>query len=145
MKGETWVVVANSACARVFKIAKPGAFEEINTPIHPGSRLHMLDLTSDKPGRSFERMGGGKHSMEQETSPKEKEDKLFARELTHFLESAYDEGKLGRLYIAAAPSFLGLIRKMINPNVGKLLVNEINKDLTHMRVDEIQEHFPHAH
>lgn len=146
MKGGTWVMVANSACARVFKLGKePGTFEEMEAPIHPGSRLKGLDLTSDKPGRAFANFGEGRSSFEQQTPPKEKEDILFAREVSSYLDQAYSQGELTRLYLAASPTFLGHLRQALNPNVIKLIIDEVNKDLTHMPVDEIKGHFPYAH
>ena len=146
MKGGTWVMVANSACARVFKLGKePGSFEEMQAPIHPGGRLRSLELTSDKPGRAFSSFGEGRSSLEQQTSPKEKEDLLFAREVSHYLDQAYSQGEISRLYLAASPNFLGLLRQMLNPKLADLIVDEVNKDLTHMRIEEIKEHFPYAH
>lgn len=146
MKGGTWVMVANSACARVFKLGKePGTFEEMAAPIHPASRLKGLDLTSDKPGRAFASVGEGRSSLEPQTSPKEKEDILFAREVSQYLDHAYSQGELARLYLAASPNFLGHLRQIFNPNISKLIIDEVNKDLTHMPVDEIKGHFPYAH
>ncbi|MBA3603708.1 MAG: host attachment protein [Parachlamydiaceae bacterium] len=44
----TWIVVANSATARVFELEKSGNIKEIETLVHAQSRLHGRDLTTDR-------------------------------------------------------------------------------------------------
>lgn len=139
MKKETWVVVANSAEARIYKVEK-NQLVECMTLVHPNSRLHERELTTSRPGRAFDRFGGGRHAME--TSVKEHEFLVFARNVAGQLNSACAEGRLGRLYWAASPSFLGLLRQTANAETMKLLAGEVGKDLVQVEPSEVREYFP---
>lgn len=45
--------------------------EELEGLKHPASRAHERDLISDRPGRSFDSFGSGRHAMEEEVSLKQ--------------------------------------------------------------------------
>jgi hypothetical protein len=67
-----WVVVAESS--RVLAFQQAGlAMEELEGLMHPASRAHERDLISDRPGRSFDSFGSGRHAMEEEVSLKQRE------------------------------------------------------------------------
>lgn len=142
MKKESWLIVANSSLARIFKIEKRHDLKEINVLEHPESRLHNMDLVSDKPGRDFESSGMARHALEPKTLPKRQEFAIFAKLIAEYLENAHQQGEFETLYVAASPSLLGLLRQAIHPNIAKLIKGEIDKDLTHTKTPEIPEHLP---
>jgi protein required for attachment to host cells len=141
MKKDTWLIIANSSLARIFKVDKGQTLVELKKMEHPESRLHARDMTTDRPGREFDSFGYGRHAMES-PSPKQHEFELFAREIAQFLEKARLEGHFERLYLAANPTLLGLLRQHLNPATAKLLCGEVDKDMTHMVPTEIVSHLP---
>ncbi|MGZ3633465.1 MAG: host attachment protein [Parachlamydiaceae bacterium] len=136
--GSTWLVVANSSMARFFQVGKNGSLLEIETLIHPESRLHGKDLTSDRPGRAYESSSSTRHAIEPSTFPKEVEAEVFARAVAAHLYAAFSERRFNRLQIVAAPHFLGLLRQAIASNIAQTIFNEINKDVTQFTVEEIK-------
>ncbi len=142
MKKDTWLIVANSSLARIFKIENRHSLIELAVLEHPESRLHTRDLVSDKPGRDFERIGPARHSIESQTSPKQQEFNYFAKQLAKYLEEALAKGEFNRLYLAASPGLLGILRQILHPSLTKLLSGEINKDVTHLKPQEIMTHLP---
>ncbi len=142
MRKERWLMIANSSLARIFKIEKRQDLKEIKILEHPQSRLHNLDLVSDKPGRDFESVGAGRHSLETKVLPKEHEFEIFAKSLADYLESARNRGEFDTLYISAGPSLLGLLRQCLHPNTLKIIEGEANKDLTQLKAQEIPPHLP---
>lgn len=142
MKKDKWLIVANSTIAHVFKIQRQDSLIEIETLVHPESRLHNRDLVSDKPGRDFESFGARRHSMEQKTDPKDQEFMIFADHIVKYLDNAKNEGKFDRLYLAASPNFLGLLRQRMVPAIGNLIGGEVNKDLTQLTPEEIINNLP---
>lgn len=50
----TWIVVANSSHAKIFRLVKFPKIEEMTSIDHPESRLHNQDLEGRKPGRCFQ-------------------------------------------------------------------------------------------
>ncbi|MDF2549110.1 MAG: Host attach family protein [Chlamydiales bacterium] len=129
-KKNTYVLVANSSLARIFKAPSAHALNEVKTLSHPESRLHARELVSDKPGRSFENGAVTRHAMEPKHSPTENEHQHFAQEVCRYLEKEHIEGSFNHLYVLAAPSFLGLIRQNLNDTTAKTILGSIAKDVT---------------
>ena len=109
---------------------------------HPESRLYTHDLVSDKQGTDFESVGNARHRVQPHTTPKQLEFAIFAKQLAKRLEQALGNGDIGKLYIAASPTLLGLLRNSLHPNVTKLIGGEVDKDMTHMKPDEIATTLP---
>lgn len=135
----TWVIVANSTLARFFQVEKTGELKEIETLIHPESRLHARDLVSERPGRAYESANSARHAIEPATSPKELEFELFAKQVADYLNKAVLDKKFDRLWLSASPHFLGLLRQAITPNTSHALIATIDKDMTQLTPAKIRE------
>jgi protein required for attachment to host cells len=139
----TWVIVADASRARVFSAEKsfsPLVEEEDFT--HPEARLHEHDLQADRMGRAFDSGGDGRHAMGKETPPKKHEANRFARELCERLNVARAKGQFTKLYIIAAPSFLGALRGCMNAVTQKSIAGEIDKNLTTQDPEDIRRQLP---
>jgi len=140
MKSTTWVVVADSSRARLFSAASAsGVLVEVEDLIHSASRLHETDLNSDRPGRSFDSAGEGRHAME---SPQNQEAILFAREISAHLKEHHDKGEFSKLALIAAPEFLGHLRATIDQNLMKMVALEVDKNLVQHDLAEIRKSLP---
>lgn len=142
MKKENWLLVANSSIAHLFKIETIKEFKEIKVMEHPESRLHNIDLVSDKPGTDFESVGTARHALEPKTLPKDQEFNLFAKSIAEHLEQAFNNQEFESLYIAASPSMLGLLRQTLHSNVIKSIKGEVDKDFTQMKSHELPSLLP---
>jgi protein required for attachment to host cells len=136
-----WVVAAESSRARIFTFHQAGlAMEELEALTHPASRAHERELISDRPGRSFDSVGSGRHAMEEEVSLKQQEAIVFAREISDRLELARTRGEFDELTLVAAPAFLGLLRENLSVATHKLIVRTIDKNLVQHSEAEIRAH-----
>lgn len=142
-KEDTWILVANSTFARIFRVEKRGAMKEVEVIEHREGRKHEKDLASDKPGRAFESFGNGRSALEVKTSMKKQEFAAFAKLLSDRLESARLKGQFTRLFLAANPTFLGLLRTVLTPSTIGLIAGEVDKDITHLDEETIISHFPY--
>ena len=80
--------------------------------LHPESRAHQRELTTDRPGRAFDSKGPGRHAVSGgSVSPKEHEASKLCSELADEIETARVQGRFDRLVLVATPSFLGELRK----------------------------------
>ncbi len=139
----TWVMVANGGAARLFRAESPlGVITELESIVHPEGRMRVQDLTSDIPGRAFDSAGQGRHAMESEVGPRRQALREFAGQLAARLERARRNGEMGRLVIAAAPGFLGELRKAISTETRRLVAHEIDRDLVRLSPQEIRAHLP---
>jgi len=137
---QTWVIVADKCLAKIFRIVKFPKIEEILIFEHPESRLLNQDLTSERPGRNFQSVGGARSAYQPETEPTQVEAIKFASIVAKSLTSAHQKGEFGRLYIFAEPNFLGLLRQHIDSETKKSIVSEIAKVLTNSDIATIEHH-----
>ncbi len=137
MKDICWVVVANSAQARIFSLENLQTLSEIEDLVHPESHLHDQDVVDGQPGRSFDSTGSHRHAIEPKTSQKELSLERFGRSLSNFLEKKYRASAFSRLYIVASPAFLGVLRQMVSADVARVVEKEISKDIVRCTKPEI--------
>lgn len=138
-----WVLVANSSIGRIFNAPTPlGALEEIESFSHTASRAPDRDLSADRPGRTFDSMGAGRHAKEATISPKDEEAVRFAEQLAARLDEARAKGDVDALLLVAAPRFLGLLRQQLDPVTRDIVSLEIDQDLTRLAAEDIRERLP---
>ncbi|UCG72997.1 MAG: host attachment protein [Chromatiales bacterium] len=126
-----WVLTANGAGYRLFAHDKKLApLSEVRHVDWPSGRLPARDINSDRPGRSFDSGGQGRHAMEPRTNAHDEEESRLARDIAATLSVAQREGDYNSLIIVAAPRLLGRLREVLPAAVRQRVVVEIDKDLT---------------
>lgn len=137
------VMVADAGRARFFTAESATAtLVEDEDRLHPEGRLHVSEMASDEPGRSFDSHGEGQHAMGHKVDPKRQEAIRFAKELCDDLEARRNKGKVEGLYLVAPPQFLGELRDHLSASLKKLVKDEIHKDLTEHAAADIRAHLP---
>jgi protein required for attachment to host cells len=140
MKRKTvWIVVANKARARIFSngTIKSMPLTELYDLVDPESRLHRRDMMSDRPGRSHDRFGRGRHSVEQRNSMKWHGSKLFATRICAYLEQAHRQNKFDLLILVASAEFTGLLRRQMGPELKLCIQREIHKNVSTLPVHAV--------
>jgi protein required for attachment to host cells len=99
-------------------------------------------MQSDRPGRAFERVGDVRHAMEPAVDPKRQEATKFAKEISEYLTRRRQRRRFDKLILVAAPQFLGLLRKALDPATAKRVRQEISKNLVQYEAEEIRQHLP---
>ena len=139
----TWIVLADSARARIFTLSEPGTkLRERVDLSHPQSRVHDRDLTTDLPGRAFDSHGQGRHAMEQRHDPKEHEAQTFAANVARELERARSDGPFDSLVLVAPPKFLGLLRAQLDKGTHEHVIVEIHKNLVETDLKTLERRLP---
>ncbi len=140
-----WVLVANQAEAQFYSSDRlPGNLSLVDVLSNKEGTAHPRDLVSDAPGRAFDSSGSGRHAMEPNTGVKEEQRRKFVKEMVERLQTARVKGDFAQLVLLAAPAVLGVIRKTLNPDLEKVVVKEIPKDLIGQGVDKIQSQLARA-
>ena len=138
---KTWVVVAESSRARIFTVVNQvSPLEEIESIVDIVARSHERDQTSDRPGRSFDSFGRGRHAMEGEVDPKHQAAIQFAKDLSDRLELAQIEGKYEAIVLIASPAFLGVLRQCLGENTKKCITKTISKNLVRKNEEAIRKY-----
>jgi len=127
---KTWIVAADTSRARIFVSEKPASdLLEIQTLSHPQARLHEGDLISD--------------TTEGEPDDRKHFDAdRFAAHVCATLEAGRKSGEFDRLYLVAAPNFLGKLRKHQSNALKQVLGGEVSKNLAAHTPADIRKQLP---
>ncbi len=83
-----WLLVADAGRAAVYETDAPrGPLREVQDFIDPNNRLPEQELARDRPGRTFDSSGAGRHAMEPHTPPAQVETERFAGVLADAVET----------------------------------------------------------
>lgn len=125
----TWIVVADSARARIFDAGPHGReLNEVEDLSHPESRLHEGDLRTGSTGSRQQRMSTARSASGPTTSTHEKHTTGFARDIARYLEHARHRGNFDKLVIAAEPAVLGELRDHLDAATRACVTREIDKN-----------------
>ncbi|MBK1644279.1 Host attachment protein [Thiocapsa imhoffii] len=138
----TWILAADNSRARIFTATKAtDPLYEIHTLAFPEGRLHEGDLTTDKGGRGHDSIRGA-HGIDTEGAHRQENAERFASLICDTLETGRNKGAFQKLYVIAAPAFLGLLRKHQSPPLKQLVAGEIDKNLTTQPPASIRQSLP---
>ncbi len=138
----TWVLVADNSRARFFAADKARSpLQEIRDMVDPQARLHEGDLVTDRDGR--DRTPGAQfHGVGSDRSFKDDGADRFAQQVCAELDAARTQSAFEKLYIIAAPGFLGLLRKHQTSPLRQLIAGEVDKNMTIQSSEAIRGHLP---
>ncbi|MCC3245860.1 host attachment family protein [Methylocystis sp. WRRC1] len=92
---------------------------------------------SDAPGRAFASRGGVRSALDN-VDWHEIEEERFARSMADRINKAAENGEMTEIVIVAPPRTLGEIRKDLSVKAKSKVVGELDKDLTHHPLPEIE-------
>lgn len=126
----TWVVVAESSRARILRLeGLQSPLCELDDLVNPDARAHEQDLISDRPGRTFDSSGQGRHAKQAPASHKQQRSADFARVLAERMEHGLAQGEFEEIILIAAPEFLGLLRQHLSEATKQHVKREIHKNI----------------
>jgi protein required for attachment to host cells len=137
----TWVLVADAARARLFQLEQP---QQTLTPALGreliGSNRPSREIASDRPGRTFDSGGEGRHAKEPPTDPARHAQEEFARDVVRLLDEKRESRSFERLIVVAPPQFLGDLRAAMPQHLQAAVAAEVAKDLSKLSPHELQDH-----
>jgi protein required for attachment to host cells len=137
LTGSTLVVVADGAIARFFRRARPG----LRLAELPDR--HMLidagEPERDRPARTHDRKGAGRHAVENRLSAHEiAEERFLVRVADKAIELVRSENP-SQLVLCAPPKALGILRGALSSDAQDRLTLSWGKDITKETSAEIDE------
>ncbi|MDH4289043.1 MAG: host attachment protein [Aquincola sp.] len=136
---KNWIVVANSARARVLEEPDPTRqrpprrthYEHVADLVHPQSRQKGVELGGDRPGH----VEGGAPGLagaayQPRTDPREREHDRFAREVARVLDHGVADGRCAGLILVAAAPFLGRLKHHLGEQAQKAVLRTLTLDCT---------------
>jgi protein required for attachment to host cells len=125
-KDPIYILLADSARARLFTADSRLSEWQEQDFVYPAGRQPDRELNSDR---------SGYHGFEGKVSRHEEGRIRFASELAGWLESERGAGRMHRLFIAAPPRFLGVLKHELSDQCLRLLVGQLDREL----IDETPE------
>ncbi|GBE44137.1 MAG TPA: host attachment protein [Rhizobiales bacterium] len=135
---KTCILVADGARARVYLNDGPGhGISELKQYAREIDLKASRDIDADRPGRTFDSGGQGRHAKEKPTDSQRHAKDEFARELAETINAAITAGEFDRLVLVAPPATLGDLRQHLSKQSAGKIHGEIAKNLTQAGDEEI--------
>lgn len=135
---KTWALVINGARSRILRGISGGGDNALAELVLRCESRNLRGIMSDKPGRSFASMGGGRRSaMEYASDPIAEDQREFIRQIIALLESHRRAGEFDRLAIFAEHDMLGHLRQMMPRTLAELVIREVPKNLLHLSTQDL--------
>jgi protein required for attachment to host cells len=137
--GTAWILVADGRRARVLVEERRGA--SLEEPDDWAMEIGPDELydAQDRPPRSFDRVGAGRHAMDKGRSLHEQEEEKFLKRVADRVSDAERHNQFDHLVIAAPPRALGLLRSMLGPGAKSRIRADLSKDLLGESALELRE------
>lgn len=137
----SWIVIADGAQARILENHGPG---KGLVPL-PSEEMHKAprptrEINTDRPGRSHDRVGPGRHAMESPSDAHREEKRRFADLLGEHLNEAVLKHRYDRLILVAPPKMLGDLRQSLSKEAAAKIDGELTKDLTKVSDHDLPDH-----
>lgn len=136
---KVWIVVADGARARLLEAAGDGrGLLQVPGGVLEGSRALAGDIMADRPGRSYESVGGQRHAIEPRVSVRDQIEDEFVDEVIERLEQERAAGQFDQLVVVAAPRALGAFRKRAPAALTATVVATLDRDLTRAPLVDVE-------
>lgn len=126
----TWIVLADGARAHIVQsMGAGGDLTTVYADEDVKAKLPSREINADRPGRTFDSGGEGRHAYEPPSDPHRKEKADFIRGIADILEDGANKNAYERLILIAPPQALGDLRGSLSKRVSGKVANEVAKDL----------------
>lgn len=137
---KTWILAAESSRAKLYSsTSRVAPFTEVETLVHPESRMHEGDLVTDRNGSDGGSFGQGPHIYDNKTSAHKHEHMIFAKQIAERLEQGRNRGEFESLVLIAPPTFLGLLREHLSKPLLAMVSRQIHKNLVQQSPDTLRD------
>lgn len=134
------LVVANQGAACIYS---PDDDYESHSLVrrfsNPAAQRKLTDIETDRPGRSFDRRGPGRHALARERDSKDSATAHFAKDIVEELESLLDSSETKRYLLIAAPSMLGVLRHKLEHSGVSEPYRSLDKDIVDQSLESVRE------
>ena len=138
----TCIVACSSARARFWRsTSRFGEWQSLAEMRDDSANLPESEFASDRPGRAFDIVGKGRHTMSPPESGQDHQTLVFARQVADYLNNAIAENRVSQLVILAAPKFLGYLRSALSDTALKAIALAEPRNLGDLDEKEIKRYF----
>jgi len=135
-----WYVITDGGRARFVERDERGEFRTVSSFV--ASELHKRahDLGVDRPPRTKESASPTRHAIEPRRDLHQAAKEDFVKLVAGHLEEEHNRGQFDGLVLVAPPRVLTELKDNLSNQMAKLVVNDLQKDLTKIHDHELTEH-----
>jgi protein required for attachment to host cells len=136
----TWLVIADGGRAKVMEADGRRGFRPVDDMTLAIDLPKSRDILADRPGRTFDSVGAGRHAKENPTDPHRQLKREFAGTVVGHLRKAMLAKRFDRLILVAPPAFLGDLREELPKDLENKVAGEVTSDLTNTPESDLPAH-----
>lgn len=129
-KAKLWYAIADGGRARFVERDENGAFRTVASLVSTKLHDRASDLGRDRPGRVMESATPGRSAVEPRQDPKEAAKEDFIKLVADELANKHEHGAFDQLMLVAPPGVLTELKQSLSDPIAKLVVKDLQKDLT---------------
>ncbi len=132
----TWIVALDAKHAHILQknhLLRPKIklIKEINSE---------PNLEHQKPGRTFDSMGFGRHAIEPHTDPRQVERQHFVTKIIEILEEGLKNHQFEKLITIASPKMLGLMTRHLTRQLSQKLIYKLPKNILNSKIANVEKY-----
>jgi protein required for attachment to host cells len=135
-----WYVIADGGRARFVERDENGAFRTMVSFV--ASELHERshDLGLDRPARAKESASPARHAIEPRRDLHQAAKEDFVKLVAEQLDEEHGRDQFDRLVLIAPPRVLTELKEKLSTSMAKIVVSDLQKDLTKVPDHDLTEH-----
>jgi protein required for attachment to host cells len=139
-KAKIWYVIADGGKARFVERDEKGAFRTVVSFVSTELHAKSSDLGRDRPARVMESVAHGRSAVEPRRDLKEAAEVDFVKLVAEEIDAGYKRKQFDRLVLVAPAGALTELKKSLDKPLAKIVVNDLQKDLTNVPDHELTRH-----
>ena len=139
-RAKLWYVIADGGRARFVERDEQGAFRTLSSFVSTELHKSTHELGRDRPARVKESATPARHAVEPRRDLHEAAKDAFIRTVATELAAQLKDGKFDELVLVAPPGVIAELKDALSKPIAKLVVEELQKDLTKVPDHELTGH-----
>ena len=134
----TWYIIADGGRARFVERDETGAYRTVLSFVAADMHKRSLDLGLDRPARVKESANAARHAVEPRRDLHEAAKEDFIALVAEDIEDGRDQ--FDRLVLIAPPRVLTELKQKLSKPIAKMVVSDLQKDLTKVPDHDLAKH-----
>ena len=139
-RAKLWYVIADGGRARFVEHDDQGVFRTLSSFVSTELHKSTHELGRDRPARVKESATPARHAVEPRRDLHEAAKDAFIRTVATELAAQLKDGKFDELVLVAPPGVIAELKDALSKPIAKLVVEELQKDLTKVPDHELTGH-----
>jgi protein required for attachment to host cells len=140
-----WYVIADGGRARFVARDESGAFRTVVSFVAAELHERSHDLGLDRPPRVKESANAARHAIEPRRDLHQAAKEDFVKLVAEQLDEEHGRGQFDRLVLVAPARVLTELKAKLSKPIAKIVVSDLQKDLTKIPDHDLTEHLTPAH